>query len=125
MPLTMGPTGSHSPASLVGVRWGRAGICGHWLLTRPRSAHYGGDRCAEGGDCLWVALTHVRVLFLCAKHLFFSAKARRQARPSDAPGEANGVRAGPRLAGIVDDGLAVLAGGRGQKGRLRSTAVVF
>jgi hypothetical protein len=30
----------------------------------------GRPMCAEVSDCLWVALPAVRVLFLCAKHLF-------------------------------------------------------
>ena len=40
--------------------------------TRPRSALRG----RPGADCLLVGFALVRVLFLSAKHLFYSAKAR-------------------------------------------------
>jgi hypothetical protein len=44
-----------------------------WLPTRPRSAHYGWETRVQTASVGRFA--PVRVLFLSAKHLFFSAKA--------------------------------------------------
>ena len=66
-------TTSECRRGLLGVRVGpRLRSMRLLLPTRPRSALRG----RPGADRLLVALALVRVLFLSAKHLFYSAKTR-------------------------------------------------
>ena len=72
-------TTSECRRGLLGVRVGpRLRSLRLLVPTRPRSALRG----RPGADRLLVALAPVRVLFLSAKHLFYSAKARNATAPS-------------------------------------------
>ena len=85
MPIPISPTPLGDEAECRrGLLEGEGGAapavgCAFGCRRGLRSAHNGATECAEVGcDCLLVVFGAVRDLLLSAKHLFFSAKARRQ-----------------------------------------------